>query len=80
MPTATERRTTHKIYKRISAHLPVDSKYLTVLAELESQGLDQRKRTRIRGHVVPYGGVEFENQIKPEITGEQDLNEARGMS
>lgn len=79
MPTATERRTNHKIYKRIGTNLPEDSKYRAVLAELESQGLDQRKRTRIRGHIVPYGSVEFENQIKPEITGEQDLVEARGM-
>lgn len=80
MPTATERRTTHKIYKRISAILPVDARYHSVLAELESQGLDQRKRTRIRGHIVPYGNVEFENDTKPEIAGKQDLTEARGRS
>lgn len=80
MPTATERRSTHKIYKRVSANLPADPKYRMVLAELEGQGLDQRKRTRIRGHIVPFGSTEFEDKIRPEVTGEQELAEARGMS
>lgn len=80
MPTATGRRSANKIYKRVSANLTVDTKYPIVLAELEGQGLDQRKRTRIRGHIVPYGSAEFEDKIRPEITGEQELAEARGMS
>ncbi|KAJ4412531.1 hypothetical protein N0V82_008756, partial [Gnomoniopsis sp. IMI 355080] len=77
VPTAMDRRSDQKIYKRVSANLHVDSKYRAVVAELESHGLDQRKRIRIRDHIVPYGSADFENAIRPEVTGEQELAEAR---
>lgn len=77
VPTVTERRSHQKIYKRVSANLRVDSKYCAVVAELESQGLDQRKRTRTRDHVVPYGSAEFEDRTRPDVTGEEELAEAR---
>lgn len=75
-----ERRSHQKIYKRVSANLHVDSKYRAVVDELESQGLDQRKRARRRDHVVPYGSAEFQDGFGSQVTGEQELVEARGMS
>lgn len=79
VPTAMGRRRTQKIYKRVSADFRADSKYRAVVAELESHGLDQRKRIRSRDHVVPYGSADFENAIRSEVTGEKELAEARGM-
>lgn len=80
VPTATERRSHQKIYKRFSAKPRVDRRYHLVVAELESQGLEERKRARVEEYVVPYGSAKFEDEIRPEVTGEQELAEARGMS
>lgn len=79
MPTAIARRSDQKIHKRISTKPAVDTKYRTVIAELESQSLDSRKRARSEAYLVPYGSAQFESVIRPEVTGVQDLDEARGM-
>lgn len=80
VPTAIERWSDHKIYKRVSVKPRVDLKYRAVVAELESQGLAERKCARKEEYMVPYGSAEFESETKPEVTGEQELAEARGMS
>lgn len=65
------------IYKRIGAKTAVDSKYRAAVAELECQSFDARKRSRKEDHVVPYGSMYFKDEIRPEVTGRQDLDEAR---
>lgn len=79
MPTAITRRSDQKIHKRISVKPAVDSKYCAVVAELESQSLDSRKCARSEAYLVPYGSSEFRSEIRPEVTGAQDLDQARGM-
>lgn len=58
----------------------MDSKYCLVVAELESQGLEERKRAKVANYIVPYGSADFEGDNRPDVTGEQELAEARGMS
>lgn len=79
MPTALTRRSDQMIHKRISAKPAVDPKYCAVVAELECQSLDPRKRARTESYLVPYGSALFDSGIRPDVTGSQDLDEARGM-
>ncbi|KAI3394665.1 hypothetical protein diail_2475, partial [Diaporthe ilicicola] len=76
VPPATSSHGRGKLFKRVPGQ-SVDTKYNTVVAELESQGFGGRKRVKMSSHKRVWGLSKFDIAYETEKTDNYDIGRAR---
>lgn len=77
VPPAIPSHGNGRIYKRVPGR-GVDRKYNVVVAELDSQGFDMRKRVKMTSHKSAWGLHTFDPRYETAMNDQDEIVKARG--